>query len=639
VTAHSLVIGTAGHIDHGKSALVRALTGIDPDRLKEEQARGITIDLGFAHATIDGVRVAFVDVPGHERFVRNMLAGAGGIDAVLLVVAADESVMPQTREHFQICRLLGFDRGVIALSKADLADQDLRGVAAAEVRALVAGSFLAGAPIVPVSARSGEGLDALRAALAALAVPIGPQASRGFVRLPVDRVFTVKGFGAVVTGTLVSGTVAVGDELDVLPGTRRVRVRGLQVHGEPQTTATAPCRLAANLAGVEAAQLSRGVTVASPGSLAVTSQLDVQVTLLPDAPPLKHGARIRVHHGTSELRARIAIAATREADGAWQAASHGAAAVAVPAGGTAFARLRLDGHAVVTRGHRLVLRASSPAITIGGAIVLDPEPPRIRLRRPGVLPRFESLAEADARGAFDLFLREAGGLGMDRLASARRAGLGATDPRPPTVIEAGTRLVHATSVDDASATVVQHLRAFHAAHPLDDGPSRETLRTLTADKAAPEIFDLVMERLRAATRIAGADRVRLSDHVPLVSDIDRRRRDAIESRLRTAGLAPPALSATAAEIGAPAADVDRLVHALLREKVLTRVGDLVFHSSVLATLKAEIQSLRDMPGGGRVDVSTFKERYGLTRKFAIPLLEWLDRERVTRRVGDARVVL
>src|SRR5262245_60614256 len=275
----SIVVGTAGDIAHGKSALVKALTGTDPDRLKEEQERGITIDLGFAHATIGAVDVGFVDVPGHERFVRNMLAGAGGIDAVLLVVAADESVKPQTREHFEICRLLGIERGLIVLTKSDLADPDMLDLAALDVRELVAGSFLEPAPIVPVSARTGAGLDALRAAIASIARTSVRPGRGDAVRLPIDRVFTVKGFGTVVTGTLVAGRVSENDELIALPDDRRVRIRGLQVHGQPVRTVESPHRVAVNLGSVDVHTLARGVTLATPASLPVTRRVDVHVEL------------------------------------------------------------------------------------------------------------------------------------------------------------------------------------------------------------------------------------------------------------------------------------------------------------------------------------------------------------------------
>ena len=303
----SIVVGTAGHIDHGKSALVQALTGIDPDRLKEEKARGITIDLGFAHAAIGDCHVAFVDVPGHERFVKNMLAGVGGIDVVLLVVAADESVMPQTREHFDICRLLRVPTGIVALTKADLVDADTLELVPLEVRELVAGSFLAGAPVVPVSARTGQGLDQLRAALVTQGAAARARSAEGVARLPIDRVFSMKGFGTVVTGTLVSGRIRPDDELLIAPGERRVKVRGVQVHGARHAEVVAGQRAALNLAGVEVDDVQRGQTLHVPGTLEQSRLADAVLDVLPDATPIKHGARVRFHQGTSEILGRVAI--------------------------------------------------------------------------------------------------------------------------------------------------------------------------------------------------------------------------------------------------------------------------------------------------------------------------------------------
>src|SRR5262245_4290203 len=308
----SLIVGTAGHIDHGKSALVRALTGTDPDRLKEEKERGITIDLGFAHLDLGGGRVAsFIDVPGHERFVRNMLAGAHGIDAVLLVVAADESVMPQTREHFHICRLLGIARGLVALTKCDAAEEDLQRLAEDEVREMTAGSFLQDAPLLRVSARTGQGLPELKAALARLAGEAAPRAGGGLLRLPVDRSFTLRGFGTVVTGTLVSGALALGDEVELLPSERRARVRGLQVHGAAVERVEAGNRAAVNLSGVDVNDVERGHVLARPGTLRATSMVDVELALLPSARPLADHARVRVHAASAEVLARVRLPGAR----------------------------------------------------------------------------------------------------------------------------------------------------------------------------------------------------------------------------------------------------------------------------------------------------------------------------------------
>jgi len=370
-----LVIGTAGHIDHGKSALVRALTGIDPDRLKEEKVRGITIDLGFAHERYGDVTFAFVDVPGHERFVKNMLAGASGIDCVLLVVAADESVMPQTREHFEICRLLHVPDGVVAITKCDLVDAETLELVRLEARELVSGSFLEAAPLIAVSAQTGQGLGELRRALAAVGARLPRRDAGGPVRLPIDRSFSIKGFGTVVTGTLASGRIEPEMDLRLLPSRRAAKVRNLQVHGEKQPVAVAGQRVAINLAGVDVAEIDRGDALIQPDTVTATRRLDARVELLPAAAPLKHGSRIRFHQGTSEVIGRAALgwAAGEEAGGA-------APLSALAPGGDAYLRVHLERPAVLARGDRFILRAYSPAVTIAGGVVLDPQPVRGRMR-------------------------------------------------------------------------------------------------------------------------------------------------------------------------------------------------------------------------------------------------------------------
>ncbi len=638
----SVVVGTAGHIDHGKSALVQALTGTNPDRLKEEQARGITIDLGFAHFREAGADVALVDVPGHERFVRNMLAGAGGIDAVMLVVAADESVMPQTREHFDICRLLGVTHGLVAVTKSDLVDEDTLGLVMTEVREAVAGSFLDGAPMLAVSARSGEGLPALRTTLAALAGVSPRQARAGLARLPVDRVFTVRGFGTVVTGTLVSGRVAENDELVALPDGRRVRVRGVQVHGETAGAVDAPSRVALNLGAVEVGDLARGVTLASAESLPVTRRAEVALALLESARPLAHGARVRVHHGTSEILARVAIAAVRaRSDDPYLGAAPGQAGVTVPAGGGAYARLRFEGPAVLTRGDRVVLRAYSPPVTIGGALVLDPEPPRGRLRRAEAFARFGQLETA--KGALRQWLAEAAGVGLEPMSVVRRAGLdlAAASEAMSSAAAAGWatsfggRMFDSVVVADMEARLLAELTAFHAAHPSEAGLPRAELAQRVA-AGSGDLFDDVATRLTQAGRVAGTDRLRLASHAPLLADEVSRAADAVRAAVEAAGLAPPDAAALAQEAGVPAAKLENLLARLAREQKLVRLDGLPFHPARLERLREEISALGP---GTAIDVAAFKARYGVSRKYAIPLLEWLDRVRVTRRVGNSRVVL
>jgi selenocysteine-specific elongation factor len=650
----SIVVGTAGHIDHGKSALVQALTGTDPDRLKEEKARGITIDLGFAHQTIEGVNFAFVDVPGHERFVKNMLAGVGGIDLVVLVVAADESVMPQTREHFDICRLLHIPTGLVALTKSDVADADMIELARLEVRELVAGSFLDGAAIVPVSARSGDGLDALRRALARAGATVQNRAVHGVTRLPIDRVFTMKGFGTVVTGTLVSGRIDVDDELRVAPGERRVKVRGVQVHGRKQADATAGQRTAVNLGGVEVDDIDRGQALVTPGAFVDTRLADATVDVLPGAKPLKHGARVRFHQGTAEILGRVAVVGPMPAREA--GADRGLDTLALPPGARAFVRLRLEAPAVLARGDRYILRAYSPPLTIAGGLILDPQPPRSGIRSAAALERSRRLdfdpASGDRAGAerraVAVMLDDAGAAGVPLAALVSRAAVdpSALDAQADWLvganqaIRAGEVLVAAAAFARLSDAVVKAVTAHHRAQPLSDGMPREELRDQAAARAHPAVFDRVLADLAAAGTLVVKERVALATHrVALTSEEDRAR-TAIERAFRDGGLRPPDAASLAASVGIAAAVADRILKLLLRQKVLVRVDVLLFHDEALKALKTEVTALKTAAGtGARIDVATFKERFGVTRKFAIPLLEYLDRERVTRRIGESRVVL
>ncbi len=636
----SIVVGTAGHIDHGKSALVRALTGTDPDRLKEEKARGITIDLGFAHLEAGGINFAFVDVPGHERFVKNMLAGAGGIDLVMLVVAADESVMPQTREHFHICSLLRVAAGLIVLTKSDLADTDMQELARLETRELVAGSFLQDAPILAVSSKTGAGLDALREALVAAAAGVRSRDHDGPARLPIDRVFSVKGFGTVVTGTLVSGRLRADEEVLVLPRDLRAKVRGLQVHGRSKPSAGAGRRVAVNLGGVDVAALARGDVLCTAGAFEPTRRFDAVVELLDDAKPLRHGARVRFHHGTSELLGRVALSSAGGAD---------APAAEAGAGATAHARLRLEAPAVLTRGDRFILRAYSPSITIGGGVVVDPHPPRGAIRTPAGRARFRRLdpARRDEQDVVAAFVEERGALGLPSAALASRAGLtpaashAAIDSleKDARIRRVGDLLVSAAIVDDRARRLIAALEAHHAAQPLSDGIPREEARDRIVGRAAPEVFDFIVESLVAGGTIVARDRLALAGHRISLSPEEARAQTTLEKVYRDAGLAPPDLKSAAAEAGVDAAVAERMGRLLIRQKSLVKLDDLLFHADALASLKAGVRALKSGTAPARVDVAAFKERYGISRKYAIPLLEYLDRERITRRVGDSRVVL
>jgi selenocysteine-specific elongation factor len=623
----SLIVGTAGHIDHGKTALVRALTGTDPDRLKEEKERGITIDLGFAHLDLGGGRVAsFIDVPGHERFVRNMLAGAHGIDAVVLVVAGDESVMPQTREHFHICRLLGIPAGLIALTKCDVADAESQAIAELEARELVAGSFLEGAPVLRVSARTGEGLDGLRAALRGLFDRTPARGAGGLLRLPVDRAFVLKGFGTVVTGTVVGGALGLGDEVELMPPARRARVRGLQVHGAAVERVEAGSRAAVNLAGVEVAEVSRGDVLAHPGTLRATGVLDVELSLLAGEKPLKDLARVRVHLASAERLARVRLAAEGPAT----------------AGRAVRAQLRLESAAVAGRGDRLVLRSYSPAATIGGAVVLDPLPPA-RRRRDAALAA--APAGADLSGAAVGLLTQAGLAGLEAATLAARL----TVPMPelaallagnPDVVALGREPVRymaaavlAQAASDASAV----LERFHAERPLEAGISREELRRRVLAAAPPGALEHVLSRLEAAgdARAAG-DLVALVRHAVKLSPGEEAARDALRAAARTAALEGVELDRlVSARLTRPV--LDRVAKMMLAGGELRRVGEALVEAAALDRLKKDVRDR--WPPGARLDVTAFKDLTRLSRKYTIPLLEYLDRERVTRRSGGDRVVL
>lgn len=624
----ALIVGTAGHVDHGKSSLVLALTGSDPDRLAEEKRRGITIDLGFAHLDLGQGRVAsFVDVPGHERFVRNMLAGVHGLDAVLLVVAADESVRPQTREHFHICRLLGVRQGLVALTKCDLADADSQALAELEVRELVQGSFLEGAPVLRVSARTGAGLAALRAELERLAGTLGPRGGAGLTRLPVDRVFSLRGFGTVVTGTLVSGSLALADELETLPPGRRCRVRGLQVHGQSLEEVAAGNRVAVNLTGVEVTELARGDVLAAPGTLRASSLLDVQLQLLPGEKPLRNDARLRAHVASAEVLARVRLLGPGE----------------LAPGGTGVAQLRLERPAAAGRGDRLVLRSYSPERTLGGARVLDPLPPRRRPADRGRLERAAALPEGDAAGAALLLLDEAGEGGLPaELLAARltlpRRSLGPLLEGLPAArsLGGGAGWIAAEALARMAQRSVAELKQFHARQPLRAAMGREELKSRVFARAAEGALEAVLADLAAAgTAQAAADGVALAGHGVRLSREEQSAREALLQAALAGGYRG---LENLADLGRDTGALERVARLLVGDGELQRLGDgLLLHRQRLEELKAEIR--RRWPPGARLDVAGFKELTGLSRKYVIPLLEYLDRERVTRRSGADRVVL
>jgi len=632
-TTKHVIVGTAGHIDHGKSTLVEALTGTNPDRLEEEKRRGITIDLGFAFLNLEGVRLGFVDVPGHERFVRNMLAGVGGIDLVLLVIAADESIKPQTREHFDICRLLGIPRGIVALTKSDLVDADMLGLVRLEIEEFVRGSFLEGAAILPVSARTGAGLDALKLELlrAAQAVP-AKGATRHF-RLPIDRAFAMKGFGTVVTGTLVSGAVKAEDEVELYPVRKRVRVRGLHSGGTSVERAVAGQRTAANLAGIEREEIERGMVLAPPGIFEPAKRLDARITLLRSARPLQNRARVHFHQGTAEAVVDVVLLESGE----------------LAPGESGLAQLQLDKPILLLPGDRFILRQFSPVITIGGGAVLDARAPRHRRNDPAVTP-FLGTLEHGSRDEILAALAEAApqGLALAQIiartgwteAEARQAAKKLTDAqRLRTIAESPFIVASAKIVGERAAAVRKAIEDFHRANPLLPGIPKQELRG-RAGKARAEIFLAALDDLvKTGVVTLSGDLVQRAGREIALSPEEARAKELIEREFERAGLTVPSFAQVLEKLPVESRRAQKILQILLREKVLIKVAeDLVFHRAAVARLRAMLAGYRK-ERGERLPIPVFKELTGITRKYAIPLLEYLDREHVTRRVGDERVIL
>lgn len=630
----SVIVGTAGHIDHGKSALVEALTGTHPDRLAEEKRRGITIDLGFAFLEEDGVRFGFVDVPGHERFVSNMLAGAAGIDVLLLVIAADESIKPQTREHFDICRLLGVQRGVVALTKSDLVDSDTLELVRLETEEFLRGSFLEKAPLIPVSAKTGAGLGELKRALQQAASSTVTKDAVRYFRLPIDRAFAMKGFGSVVTGTLISGSVGAGDEVELFPGGERLRVRGVQSGGKAVERATPGQRTAVNLAGIEHSALKRGMVLATPGKFRKTRRIDVHLELLASARKMKQGARVHFHAGTAETIAEVSFHGAKE----------------LPPGGNAFANLKLQDEIFVLPGDRFIVRQFSPVVTIGGGVVLDALARRPMLRDTGRVKFLETLEGGNREEILAAMTeRLILGLGQEQIV-ARTAWLDkeiqdavkkvSGSGRVKVVSTEPLVLVSGKLFEEARKKILERVERFQKENPLVLGMAREDLRASLGKRVRSETFRAALEELVTQKKLdAPGELVKKAGTEITLQPEEAKAKDQIEAAFAVAGLAVPSVKEVLAKLSVEAKRAEKLLQILLREKSLVRVSpELIFHRQALAQLKEQLAGYKKAKGE-RISVPVFKGLTGITRKYAIPLLEYLDRERVTRRAGDERVIL
>jgi len=636
-TAQPLVLGTAGHIDHGKTALIRALTGVETDRLPEEKARGITIDLGFAALELPGGRkLAVVDVPGHEGLVRTMVSGATGIDLVLLVVAADEGVMPQTREHVSICDLLGIERGLVALTKTDVADEEFVELASEEVRELLAGTGLADAAIVPVSSQTGDGIDRLKSAIAELVEKAGPRTARmGPPRLPIDRAFAMRGFGTVVTGTLVGDALAVGDAIELLPSNIKTRIRGLQSHGQEAKRVLPGSRCAVNLQGVEVSQLSRGDVVTRPNTLRPSTSADVRLRWLEGAPAAEDNVAVEFLTGTAERRAHLAPIATRSF---------------VP-GQHLFARLHIDGDAVaLLPGDRFIVRgfarSENAGATLGGGVVLDVAPPHRRRSDPALARELEILASGDIPAALAERVLRAGFAGVDARELERETGIGskALGETLAGLVDAGRiqgagprRFIDVTWLDRMEARLMEVLDAFHAAEPMRPGMPRAALRGQLPDNVPAEVSGLALERLDAAKRLQSeGDVVRSCDHRPTLDAEAAAAVARITHEASEAGLEPPGPRDWAESLGIGLDRFRDLVAHLEREQVLVRApGDLWFDRAAIDSLVARVCDHLDRHG--ELDTQSYKTLIGTSRRTAMPLMELLDELHITRRQGDVRI--
>ena len=631
-----IVLGTAGHIDHGKTSLVRALTGIDCDRLEEEKRRGITIELGFAHCALpDGTQLGIVDVPGHERFVKNMVAGAAGIDFVMLVIAADEGVMPQTREHLEICTLLGIRHGLVALTKIDMVDPEWLELAKEDIAGFLAGTFLEGAPIFPVSSASKEGVDALRAHVLAVAAQLAPQRGGDIFRLPADRVFSMKGHGTVITGTVVAGAAQVGEEAVFMPSALPTRIRGLQVHGAPAETAQAGQRCAANVQGLDVEEVQRGDVLTHPGALFPAHRWLTRLTCLSSAPrALRNRTEIHFHHGAREVAARLYFFDRDR----------------LQPGESALTEVRFAEPMVGVFGDRCVVRAYSPLRTVAGGVVVHPLDYVLRRKEHDFAPRFatlEALPETADSGAEQLLLAQLGlaagaGVSFAQLAVLTNVDRRRLDKLLQALSGKGAavcfdkeekRWIAATALSTLMENCLRQAETFHQREPLKPGMARGVL----GQKLPPKLAHMVIERcLKAGTLVAEGEVLRLASHkVALAEDQEGLRQKLLNAHAE-GGLTPPNLKDVLEELGVDAKKAAPVITLLVGEKALVKVKDGLYYAApVMEDIKTRVRAWFETHDD--LDPAGLKELLGgISRKFLIALLEYLDRERITVRVGDKR---
>lgn len=629
------VLGTAGHVDHGKTSLIKTLTGIDTDRLKEEKERGITIELGFASLVLpSGQTLGIVDVPGHEKFIKHMVAGAAGIDLVLMVIAADEGIMPQTKEHLQICSLLGITTGLVALTKIDLVERDWLELVGSEIAEYLKDTFLSGAPILPISAVNGTGIAELRAELDKTVTRLKEKTDDGIFRLPVDRIFSMKGFGTVATGTLISNKIKVGEDILILPADIPARIRGIQVHNVPVEEAFSGQRTALNLQGIEKTTLDRGNVLVRPRTVWPTQRLDVFFEYLAsNTRKLKNRSLVRLHTGTTEIMTRIVLLDRDE----------------LPPGEKSFAQLILADKDVVVGGEHFVLRSYSPVTTIGGGMILDTLPGKHKRKNQKILDDLETLRGGTLQGKILVLLERAGFRGINVCSLAFRLGVNVKKIREVLEKLFSSHQAILLSGDDTTALSIQlyvqledilikKLADYHKKNPLKEGISKEELKATAVDTVSVKLFNMVLANLgKKEIIVSDKDNVRLSSHLVQLAGEEDALRQSIASTYAQAGLTPPSLSDVINSFKDQKTKAQNIIKLMLKDGELIKINeDLCFAHNALDKLREDYKTrlIRD----GQSTPATFKDLTGLSRKYIIPLMEYFDTNKLTVRVGDHRIL-
>ena len=628
-----IILGTAGHIDHGKTSLIKAMTGVDTDRLKEEKARGITIELGFASLDLPGGQhLGIVDVPGHEKFIKNMVAGATGIDIVVMIIAADEGVMPQTREHMEICMLLGVRHGLVAMTKIDMVDEEWLELALEDIRDFSQGTFLEDSPILPVSSVTGQGIPELITALDTLAGDIPPRPPSSLFRLPIDRVFTMKGFGTVITGTLVSGKVTVGDTIMVYPSGITSKVRGIQVHNQSAESAEAGMRTAINFQGLDKATVQRGEVLSKPGALIPSYMVDLSFHYLTsNKKPLKNRTLVRLHTGTDEVLGHLVLLEQEE----------------LPPGQTTVAQIRLDSPVAIVKDDRFVIRSYSPIRTIGGGQVLNPTPQKHKRLKPEVISGLQHLADEDPEAIITYHIQQAGygGVSYSHLKVMSNLGGKQLDTILQHMLSRKTSLltdkenqiyIHQSTFNTLQQKSAEYLAKYHEINPLKAGMSKEELRSKFPRLSNSKLFNQVLNQMIKSKQIVQEENtVRLESHRVSLGVDQADVREKILTAYQKGRLQPPYFREVVKTLNAdPKRTKEVLMHLVEEGQIVKTKEDLYFHAKAVDELKTRLVDF--LKSHGEITTPQFKEMTGASRKYVIPLIEYFDSKNVTLRVGDSR---